>query len=188
MKTSALMIPRILFVSVTLVAASALLRAQSPSPTAKADPWIPLRPFIGQWEGESKGESGTGKATRNYAFTLNNRFIQETNKSVYPPQEKNPKGETHEHLSFFSYDKAAKKFRLRQFHVEGFFCDYELESASEDGRSFLFVTGAIENFMPGWRGRETYRFLSDNEFIETFALAGPGKEFTTYSETHFRRK
>ncbi len=46
----------------------------------------------------------------------------------------------------------------------------------------------MENFMPGWRGRETYRFLNDDEFVETFALAGPGKEFATYSETHFRRK
>ena len=183
------MMPRTLFVSITLVAtASAFLRAQSPSPTAKADQWIPLRAFIGQWEGESQGEPGKGQATRTYAFTLNNRFIQETNKSVYPPQEKNPKGETHEHLSFFSYDKAAKKFMLRQFHIEGFVCHYETESMSEDGRTLVFVSGPMENFMPGWRGRETYRFLNDNEFIETFALAGPGKEFSTYSETHFRRK
>ena len=88
------------------------------------------------------------------------------------PQEKNPKGETHEHLSFFSYDKAAKKFMLRQFHIEGFVCQYAVESMSEDGRTFVFVSGPMENFMPGWRGRETYRFLNDNEFIETFALAG----------------
>jgi hypothetical protein len=189
MKTSAFMIRRTLFVSITLVtAASALSTAESPAPTAKPDPWIPLRSFIGQWEGESQGEPGKGQATRTYVFTLNNRFIQETNKSVYPPQEKNPKGETHEHLSFFSYDKAAKKFMLRQFHIEGFVCQYEIESISDDGRTFVFVSGPMENFMPGWRGRETYRFLNDNEFIETFALAGPGKEFANYSETHFRRK
>ena len=53
---------------------------------------------------------------------------------------------------------------------------------------FVFISGQMENFMAGWRGRETYRFLNDDEFIETFALAGPGKEFVTYSETHFRRK
>ena len=188
MKTSTLLIPRTLIASITLFAASAPLHAESPAPTVKADPWIPLRSFIGEWEGESHGEPGKGKATRTYAFTLNNRFIQETNKSVYAPQEKNPKGETHEHLSFFSYDKAAKKFMLRQFHIEGFVCQYEIESISEDGHTFVFVSGPMENFMPGWRGRETYRFLNDNEFIETFALAGPGKEFATYSETHFRRK
>ena len=189
MKTLTLVIPRLLFVSIPLSAATfALFAADSPQPNAKPDPWFPLRAFIGQWEGESQGEPGKGNATRTYAFTLNNRFIQETHKTVYPPQEKNPKGETHEQISFFSFDKAAKKFRLRQFHVEGFYCDYEIESMSEDGRTFIFVSGAIENFMPGWRGREAYRFLNDNEFVETFALAGPGKEFATYSETHFRRK
>ena len=189
MKTLDCIIPRTLFLSIVLLGATlALLGAESPQPSAKPDPWIPLRSFIGQWEGESQGEPGKGKATRTYAFALNNRFILETNKSVYLPQEKNPKGETHEHLSFFSYDKAAKKFMLRQFHIEGFVCQYAIESMSEDGRTVVFVSGPMENFMPGWRGRETYRFLNDNEFIETFALSGPGKEFATYSETHFRRK
>ena len=30
--------------------------------------------------------------------------------------------------------------------------------------------------------------LNKDEFIETFALAAPGREFETYSETRFRRK
>jgi hypothetical protein len=30
--------------------------------------------------------------------------------------------------------------------------------------------------------------VSADEFVETFALAQPGKEFATYSETRFRRK
>ena len=77
---------------------------------------------------------------------------------------------------------------LRQSHIEGFVCHYALENMAEDGRTFVFASGPMENFMSGWRGRETYRFLSDDEFIETFALARPGKEFATYSETHFRRK
>jgi len=42
------------------------------------------------------------------------------NQSTYPPQAKNPKGEQHEDRGFISYDKARKKFVLRQFHVEGF--------------------------------------------------------------------
>jgi hypothetical protein len=189
MSTSDRMTPRTLSLWIVLFAAMLVpLAAETPQPTAKPDPWTLLRPFVGQWEGQSQGEPGEGKATRSYAFTLNNRFIQETHKSVYPPQEKNPKGETHEHLSFFSYDKAAKKFMLRQFHIEGFVSQYAIESVSEDGRTFVFVSGPMENFMSGWRGRETYRFLNENEFIETFALAGPGKEFETYSETHFRRK
>lgn len=46
----------------------------------------------------------------------------------------------------------------------------------------------IENISAGWVARETYRFLNNDEFVETFALAGPGKDFETYSETRFRRK
>ena len=152
------------------------------------DPLNPLRLFIGKWEGDSQGQPGVGKMEREYAFVLRNRFIQVTNKAVYRPQEKNPKGETHEDLGFFGYDRALKKVILRQFHVEGFVVQYSLESISEDGRSFVFTSTAIENISPGWVARETYRFLSNDEFIETFALAGPGKEFETYSETRLRRK
>ena len=144
--------------------------------------------FIGKWEGDVKGEPGAGKAERSYGFTLNDRFIQISNTSVYPPQERNPKGEKHEDIGFFSYDRAAKKFVLRQFHIEGFVNQFIQESISEDGQTVVFITTTIENIAPGWRGRETYRFLNRDEFIETFALAEPGKDFVTYSETHFHRK
>jgi hypothetical protein len=152
------------------------------------DPLMPLRLFIGKWEGDSHGQPGVGKMEREYAFVLRNQFLQVTNKAVYLPQEKNPKGETHEDLGFFGYDRASKKLILRQFHIEGFVIHYSLESISADGRSFVFSSTAIENISPGWVARETYRFLNNDEFIETFALAGPGKDFETYSETRFRRK
>jgi hypothetical protein len=147
-----------------------------------------LRPFVGTWEGDSQGEPGAGKMERAYAFVLGDRFLQVSNKAVYPPQKKNPKGETHEDLGFFGYDKALKKLTYRQFHIEGFVVQYSLESISEDGRTFVFTSTSIENISPGWVAREIYRFISDDEFIETFALAGPGKGFETYSETHFHRK
>lgn len=153
-----------------------------------SDPYKPLRRFIGEWQGDSQGEPGVGKMERTYAFVLRDRFVQVSNKAGYPPQKKNPKGETHEDLGFFGYNRASKKLGYRQFHVEGFVIHYSLDSISEDGRSFVFTSTAIENISPGWIARETYRFLSDDEFIETFALAGPGKEFETYSETRFRRK
>jgi hypothetical protein len=165
-----------------------LTGAESEGPSSNADSWKSLRAFVGQWQGAVSGEPGSGKAERTYAFVLNNRFIQINNKSVYPPQKKNPKGETHEDIGFFSYDRAAKKFMLRQFHLEGFVNQFMQENIAEDGKTLVFVTTAIENIAPGWRGRETYRFLSADEFVETFALAEPGKDFATYSETHFYRK
>ena len=57
------------------------------------------------------------------------------------------------------------------------------------GFSLTAALNSCSTFVsPGWVARETYRFLNNDEFIETFALAGPGKEFETYSETRFRRK
>ena len=171
------------------VSNAAAIRQEPPNKQSdRPDPFKPLRMFIGKWEGDSKGQPGIGKMEREYSFVLRDRFIQISNKAVYAPQEKNPKGEVHEDLGFFGYDKAQKKFSFRQFHVEGFVVQYSLESISEDGRTLVFKSTAIENISPAWVARETYRFLSNDEFIETFALAGPGKEFETYSETQFRRK
>ncbi|HEY6547325.1 MAG TPA: heme-binding beta-barrel domain-containing protein [Vicinamibacteria bacterium] len=159
----------------------------SSSPPPQADPWTPLRSLLGSWEGDVRGEPGSGRVEREYRLTLNGRFIQVNSQSTYPPHEKNPKGEVHEEIGFISYDKAAKKLVLRQFHIEGFVNHYVLDSISEDGRTIVFVTAAIENIPAGWRGRETYQLVSDDEFVETFALAEPGKDFATYSETRFRR-
>jgi hypothetical protein len=165
--------------------------AQTPTPAsapAKPDPWLPMRRLLGSWEGDAQGEPGSGRSEREYRFTLNDRFIQVNGKSTYKPQEKNPKGEVHEEVGFISYDKAAKKLVIRQFHVEGFVNHYVLDTVSDDGRTLVFTTVAIENIPSGWKGRETYRVVSDDEFVETFALAQPGKDFETYSETRFRRK
>jgi hypothetical protein len=162
--------------------------AASSNPPKLSDPWQPLRVLVGSWEGDARGEPGSGKNAREYRFTLNDRFIHLTSRTTYPPQEKNPKGEVHEDVGFISYDKTAKKLVMRQFHVEGFVNHYVLESVSQDGRTIVFVTVAIENIPAGWRGRETYQISNDDEFVETFALAEPGKDFVTYSETRFRRK
>ena len=146
----------------TLLFALHRLTAEAQEPEKKADPWKPLRAFIGKWEGEVKGEPGTGKAEREYSFVLNEHFIQILNRSTYPPQEKNPKGEKHEDIGFFSYDKSAKKFVLRQFHIEGFVNQFNVESISEDDRTIVFSSTVIENIASGWRARETYRILNDN--------------------------
>ena len=181
---------RVLLSAVVLVLPIMVAGQQSAAskPSDQSDPFKPVRQFVGKWEGDSQGEPGVGKVEREYGFVLRNKFLQMSNKATYPAQTKNPKGETHQDLGFIGYDRALKKLLFRQFHVEGFVILYSLESISENGRSFVFTSTAIENIAPGWRARETFRFLSNDEFVETFALAGPGKEFETYSETRFRRK
>ena len=154
----------------------------------KPDVWTPLKYFIGTWKGTGKGEAGDSQVERQYQFILKGKYIQINHKSVYPPQAKNPKGETHEEIGFFSYDRARKQFILRQFHIEGFVNQFKAETVSEDGKLIVVVSEAFENIPAGWKARETYRILNENEFTETFELAGPGKDFTVYTQNHFKRQ
>ena len=114
-------------------------------------------------------------------------FIHETNISRYPPQEKNKSGEGHEHWGVFSYDKARKLIALRQFHVEGFVNTYRQAVESGQTETLVFDSEAFENFSNAWKARETYQFLSADEFIETFELAPPGKPYQMYSRNQLKR-
>lgn len=110
-----------------------------------------------------------------------------THKAVYPPQEKNSKGEVHEDLGYFSYDGKRKKFVLRQFHIEGFVNEYVAREIAPDGKTLVLLTDRIENIPNGWRARETYTIVKQNEYAEVFELAEPGKEFKLYSASHWKR-
>lgn len=180
--------PRLFLVLLGLAFAAAILSAaESSQPAKKPDPWQPVRFLLGKWEGDSEGQPGTGKSVRTYAYVLNNKFIEVRNQSTYPPQEKNPQGEVHEDRGMIGYDRALKKLVFRQFHPEGFVNHYVLESVAEDGRIIVFTSVAIENIPAGFRARETYTLLNDDEFTELFEIAEPGKEFEKYSGAHFRR-
>ncbi len=155
-------------------------------PAVRSDPFATLRFFVGVWRGEQSGEPGHGTADRTYSFVLNDRFLEVNNTSTYPPQEKNKNGETHHDMGMIGYDKARKKFVFRQFHVEGFVNTY-VQEESDDAKKIVFVSDSIENIAPGWRARETYLILNENEFIERFELGEPGKDFALYSEAHLKR-
>lgn len=147
-----------------------------------------LKYFVGSWEGESKGQMGVGKTDREYKYFLSGTYLEVSNKTVHAPQEKNPKGSRHEDFGIISYDRARKKFIFRQFHVEGFVNQYVLSFMSPDNKSMVWEAESVENMSNGWRAKETHRIVSDDEFVEVFELAPPGKEFLTFSETTFKRK
>jgi hypothetical protein len=151
-----------------------------------ADPWKPLERFVGSWQGTASGAPGEGTVVRTYAKVMGGRFIHETNTSTYPPQEKNKKGEVHEHSGMFSFDRQRKLLMLRQFHIEGFVNTYK--QVSESGAAkVVFESEGFENLNPAWRARETYEFDGDDRLVETFELAPPGKEFQVYSRTELKR-
>lgn len=169
---------------VTLILLPVLSKAQM----SKQDSvWLPFKNMIGKWEGTSEGQPGKGKYERSYEIVLNKKFIEVKNKSSYPPSKEHPKGEVHEDKGFISYDKMRKTFVLRQFHIEGFVNQYKIESISTDGKTIVFISEAIENIPSGFRAKETYQFVNAKEFIETFELAEPGKDFEVYSTATLRK-
>jgi hypothetical protein len=156
--------------------------------TTASNAWEPLKFFVGKWEGTGKGKPGTSKIEREYQFVLNNKYLNVQSRSVYDPQPNNPKGEIHEDWGMISFDKSRKQFVFRQFHVEGFINQYVATSISADGKEIVFTSEGIENIPAGWRARETYKIIGPDEFVETFELAGPGKDFEIYSEGRLNRK
>jgi hypothetical protein len=165
-----------------------LLLAMAPAltgQTAPADPLGPVRFLEGRWVGEASGQPGKGRSERTYKRELGGRFLAGTNRSVYEPRKPELKAEVHEDLSYFSFDRSAKQMMLRQFHSEGFVNEYKLTSQGEG--KLEFTTFRIDGLPEGWRARESYRIVSNDEVVETFSVAEPGKEFQVYSETRLKR-
>ena len=79
--------------------------AQQPA----TDNLAPVAGFIGRWAGTSEGQPGQGTVERDYERVPGSRFIRVRNRNIYPPQEKNPKGEKHEDEGVFSFDRARKR-------------------------------------------------------------------------------
>ena len=169
--------------AVTLSGIGARTHAQSAAP---ADTLAPVARLVGRWIGTSEGQPGKGQVERQYERVLGSKFIQVRNRSTYPPQEKNPKGETHEDIGFFSFDRARKLIVFRQFHIEGFVNHYGLEPSSTVDR-VVFISESIENIPAGFRGRETYLFSGSDQFEEIFEIAEPGKDFEVYSRSRLTR-
>ena len=158
-----------------LLTAAPLARAQGAEGLARLDF------LVGEWRGTSRGQAGDGTIHRTCVRALNDRFIECRTTATYPPQEKNKNGEVHVERSVYSYDKRARKLRLRQFHGEGFVNSYA------EGEPLVFETTEIENIPSGWRGRETYEQLSADSWSERFELAGPGKDFSVYTSSKLER-
>jgi hypothetical protein len=137
---------------------------------------------VGEWEGTSQGEPGTGNVKRTYAFVLKDRYLHEKNVSTYAPQGIKP-GEVHEHWSFFSYDRTRKVLVLRQFHQEGFVNRYTLNQQMSKTGKLVFESEQFENFDNKWRAKETYEIASTDEFVETFELAPRESHSPSIAET-----
>jgi len=152
------------------------------------DVWEHFRFFEGEWSGEETGKAGIGKGERTVEFIMQDKYLFYKNISRFEPQEKNPKGETHEDWTFFSYDNNRQAYILREFHSEGFVNQYILDSLSEDNKTFIYTSELIENAPSGMRARVTFSILNENKFREIFEMAFPGKEFSIWLENIWTRR
>ena len=176
-----------LFASLLLVLSLSVASAAQQSQTSTCcDSLARLDFLLGKWEGTQEGQPGSGTVTREYTRELNGRFIRAQNRSVYPAQPKNPKGEIHEDVGYFGLDRSRKLIVFRQFHVEGFVVQYVWDSASTPSQ-VVMVSEAIENIPKGYRARETYIQVGPDELEEIFEMAEPGQDFKVYSRTRLKR-
>jgi hypothetical protein len=151
------------------------------------DIWKPFRYFIGNWEGKGNGSPGSSNTISEWKFIFSERFLQISGKSVFDPQDKNPKGEVHEDMGLISFDKMRKKYMFRQFNIEGFVIQYTIDSISTDGKYFVLISENIENFSPDLKARVLWEILNDDEYSWKFYLAQPGKDFVCYSDNKIKR-
>jgi hypothetical protein len=170
---------------IVILFVSAFVSAQAP---AQADTWKPFRFFVGVWQGTGKGEAGDATVEREYKFAVGGKYLQAAHRSLYDPKAKNPKGDVHEDLGFFSYDKGRKQFVFRQFNNEDFLIQFVVSSISEDGKTMILDSESVENIPKTMRARVTYKIVGNNEFTETYEIAEPGKDFAVYYAKDFKRK
>ncbi|HEY6959219.1 MAG TPA: heme-binding beta-barrel domain-containing protein [Candidatus Limnocylindria bacterium] len=144
----------------------------------------PLEWLVGTWEGTATGEPGTGTQTRRYEVVLGGRFILGTNTTRWAATPSHPEGELHEDLSLIGYDRAAKRFVMHVFYVEGFVAEHVGERVDAD--TWMFTAARVQNAPAGMRSREILVHRGD-ELLPRFELSMPGKEFAPYTSERLRR-
>ena len=149
--------------------------------------WQPFEKLIGKWQGTGEGKFGSSTLEREYFYIMDSTFLMAKGKSVYEKQRKNPEGEMHENWDIFSYDKGRSKYVFRQFHAEDIVNTYSADSLKIDKGVLEFKSEFIENFAADWKAMEVYKFIGDDEFVEIFYLAAPGKQYKEYVRNSFER-
>ena len=135
----------------------------------------------GRWRGTGEGKWGTSSAEREYVSIYDGTYVRGAGKSVYPKQEKNPAGEVHEYVDYFSMDKHRGTLVLREFDSESFVTTYYLDKdLSAPSRKLVFVSEHLENVPLGWKARMILEFRSDSEMLEHFELDTNKGEFQRY--------
>lgn len=172
---------RRLVATVFLIAISPLLNSAEP----KVDGLAELRWLVGEWRGIGEGDPGTSGSERHIDSFLDGKYIRAAGRSVYPKQEKNPKGEIHEELDVWSFDRARSVIVFRQFDTLGFVGTYVLDKASSTADRWVLTAESLENVPKGWKARYIITRKSNDEYHEQLELDPDGKGFKPYVTNRF---
>jgi hypothetical protein len=154
---------------------------------AETDPLEDLGWLVGNWVGVGEGEPGRSASERRVACVLACRYLRFDGRSVYPRQDKNPKGETHLQIDMWSFDRRRQKLVLRTFDNLGFVTTYVQDDAGGAQGKLVLVAEHLENVPAGWKARYTYTFVPPDEYRELFELDPNGKGYQPYTSNRFLR-
>ena len=144
-----------------------------------------LQILVGEWRGVGDGKWGNNSAERKYTWVFAKTFIHGFGRSVYPKQDRNKTGESHETLDMYSFDDQRKTIVLRQFDNESFVTTYYLNLEASTAESLVFEAEHLENVPLGWRARVTFHFKGSDEFHEHFDLDTAKGWYERYLTTRF---
>ena len=153
---------------------------------AEEDPLASVSQLAGDWAGIGEGEPGQSTASRHGERVHDRRFVRVEGRSVYPIQDKSPKGEIHTQTDYWSYDRSRKLIVLRQFDNLGFVSTYVQDKTSSRPGHLVLVSEQLENVPSAWKARYAYDFVSADEYNERFEL-NAGKGFQLYTFNRFHR-
>lgn len=148
------------------------------------DPFAPLRPFVGRWQGVGEGLGGRAAVEHRFELVLDDRFLEMRTRSQFGPGADGSPGEVHEDLGMFSYDTDQERLVWRQFLSEGYVNTYLLES-SANGRQ-IWATESTEG-AGGMGARVTLELHGDAEYTLLLELQPPGADFFECRSLRMRR-
>ncbi|MCK3682604.1 hypothetical protein [Maribellus sp. YY47] len=169
------------FIAIAALIFSVSLQAQNPLEK--------LESLIGKWEGTGEG-FGNSKSniSAEYNWLMDRKFIEVKHHSAFAPTAQNSKGEIHDDWGMISFNKERSVVVFRQYHSEGFFNEYILNTAESNDSTLVFETERIENFVPGGRARFTIRLKAENEIETVFDVGFPGKELACFGTNRMKKK
>ena len=109
---------------------------------------------------------------------MDNKYIEVVNDSKFDPTPDNPVGEHHINKGYISYDESRNLIVFRQFNIEGYINQYVLIDSLLNENEPVFVTEAIENFLPGGIAKWTIKKISTNKIETIFDVFFPNKGYT----------